>query len=248
MPWVLRCSDSTLLRRAQTSQCGVCTGCLKQPTVTLFISASTYSWPAWMKSRRSTWIIRWRCTFCKSGTIHVLRGSRSIRPVQFPIPHFKFAVGRVLEFLHATHIACNICLRRAAFFLGIRIDIEPLKLDPYNEYGPPGWLDSCSVSLSSIIENDIWTPDVYFINEKFSFKHTVTMMNAMFRLLPQGDVLYSIRITMKLSCQMDLSRTRSPNNNLLLCPTVYEIPLVQSRAPAVKSIYAINLLGFIWIT
>jgi len=80
-----------------------------------------------------------------------------------------------------------------------------LKLDPNNEYGPPGWLDSCSVSLSSIIENDIWTPDVYFINEKFSFKHTVTMMNAMFRLLPQGDVLYSIRITMKLSCQMDLS-------------------------------------------
>ena len=61
------------------------------------------------------------------------------------------------------------------------------------------------VSLSSIIENDIWTPDVYFINEKYSFKHTVTMMNAMFRLLPHGDVLYSIRITMKLACDMDLS-------------------------------------------
>ena len=32
------------------------------------------------------------------------------------------------------------------------------------------------------------------------------MMNAMFRLLPHGDVLYSIRITMKLACDMDLSR------------------------------------------
>ena len=95
-----------------------------------------------------------------------------------------------------------------------------LKLDPYGEHGPPGWLDHCSVSLSSIIENDIWTPDVYFINEKFSFKHTVTMMNAMFRLLPHGDILYSIRITMKLACQMDLSRTRFEIKVFLLVSTL----------------------------
>ena len=39
------------------------------------------------------------------------------------------------------------------------------------------------------------------------------MMNAMFRLLPHGDVLYSIRITMKLACDMDLSRKGILNVN-----------------------------------
>ena len=37
------------------------------------------------------------------------------------------------------------------------------------------------------------TPDVFFINEKVSFKHTVTMKNAMFRLLPDGNVIYSVK-------------------------------------------------------
>ena len=41
------------------------------------------------------------------------------------------------------------------------------------------------------INIDIKTPDVFFINEKVSFKHTVTMKNAMFRLLPDGNVIYS---------------------------------------------------------
>ena len=39
----------------------------------------------------------------------------------------------------------------------------------------------------------IKTPDVFFINEKVSFKHTVTMKNAMFRLLPDGNVIYSAK-------------------------------------------------------
>ena len=41
--------------------------------------------------------------------------------------------------------------------------------------------------------NYVKTPDVFFINEKVSFKHTVTMKNAMFRLLPDGNVIYSVR-------------------------------------------------------
>ena len=34
---------------------------------------------------------------------------------------------------------------------------------------------------------------MFFINEKVSFKHTVTMKNAMFRLLPDGNVIYSVK-------------------------------------------------------
>ena len=32
------------------------------------------------------------------------------------------------------------------------------------------------------------------------------MQNAMFRLLPNGQVVYSVRITMQMSCLMDLAR------------------------------------------
>ena len=31
-----------------------------------------------------------------------------------------------------------------------------LRLDPDGKYGPPGWLDNCSISLATSIENDIW--------------------------------------------------------------------------------------------
>ena len=48
-----------------------------------------------------------------------------------------------------------------------------LRLDPEGKYAPNGWFNNCSISLASSIENDIWTPDVYFVNEKVSFKHTV---------------------------------------------------------------------------
>ena len=48
-----------------------------------------------------------------------------------------------------------------------------LRLDPDGKYAQGGWFNNCSISLASSIENDIWTPDVYFVNEKVSFKHTV---------------------------------------------------------------------------
>ena len=35
-----------------------------------------------------------------------------------------------------------------------------LKLDPDGKYGPPGWLDNCSISLATSIENDIWVNTV----------------------------------------------------------------------------------------
>lgn len=31
-----------------------------------------------------------------------------------------------------------------------------LRLDPDGKYGPAGWLDNCSISLATSIENDIW--------------------------------------------------------------------------------------------
>lgn len=96
-----------------------------------------------------------------------------------------------------------------------------LVLDPNSEFGPPGWLDNCSLALSSVVEADIWVPDVFFVNEKSSFRHTVTMMNTMVRLYPDGNVFYSIRITMKLVCPMQMHKYPLDEQNCSLIMESY---------------------------
>jgi len=56
--------------------------------------------------------------------------------------------------------------------------------------------------LFEIIYFSFKTPDVFFINEKVSFKHTVTMKNAMFRLLPDGNVIYSVQDSNFKTCSI----------------------------------------------
>ncbi|CAN0411786.1 unnamed protein product [Lampetra fluviatilis] len=50
----------------------------------------------------------------------------------------------------------------------------------------------------------MWKPDLYFGNEESSTVHTVTTPNSMLRIHDNGDVLYSMRLTLTLSCPMDL--------------------------------------------
>ncbi|KAK2164275.1 hypothetical protein NP493_1423g01058 [Ridgeia piscesae] len=53
--------------------------------------------------------------------------------------------------------------------------------------------------------SDFWIPDVYFTNEKGSNQHIVIIPNKGIRLLPNGTVCFSTRLTLTLSCDMDLS-------------------------------------------
>jgi gamma-aminobutyric acid receptor subunit rho len=64
-------------------------------------------------------------------------------------------------------------------------------------------------------------PDVFFVNEKSSFRHTVTMMNTMVRLYPDGNVFYSIRITMKLVCPMQMHKYPLDEQNCSLIMESY---------------------------
>nr|XP_032835642.1 glycine receptor subunit alpha-2-like [Petromyzon marinus] len=50
----------------------------------------------------------------------------------------------------------------------------------------------------------MWKPDLYFGNEESATVHTVTTPNSMLRIHDNGDVLYSMRLTLTLSCPMDL--------------------------------------------
>ncbi|XP_046383441.1 glutamate-gated chloride channel-like [Ischnura elegans] len=54
-------------------------------------------------------------------------------------------------------------------------------------------------------DEDIWSPDLFFSNEKEGHTHDLLHPNSLVRISPEGDVLYSTRISLKLSCPMDLT-------------------------------------------
>ncbi|XP_068246212.1 glycine receptor subunit alpha-2-like isoform X2 [Palaemon carinicauda] len=54
------------------------------------------------------------------------------------------------------------------------------------------------------IQSKIWKPDTFFNNVKDAEIHRVTMNNILLRLNASGHVLYSMRITLKLSCSLKL--------------------------------------------
>ncbi|XP_063224797.1 gamma-aminobutyric acid receptor subunit alpha-2-like [Bacillus rossius redtenbacheri] len=61
-----------------------------------------------------------------------------------------------------------------------------------------------SLSLSIKMLERIWRPDTYFYNGKNSYVHTITVPNKLLRLSENGDILYSMRLTIKAKCPMQL--------------------------------------------
>lgn len=64
-------------------------------------------------------------------------------------------------------------------------------------------LKSLFVLFDQMLER-IWRPDTYFYNGKHSHIHTITVPNKLLRLSQDGDILYSMRLTIKASCPMEL--------------------------------------------
>ncbi|XP_059487384.1 gamma-aminobutyric acid receptor alpha-like [Neocloeon triangulifer] len=61
-----------------------------------------------------------------------------------------------------------------------------------------------SLSLNIKMLERIWRPDTYFYNGKNSYVHTITVPNKLLRLSQNGDILYSMRLTVKAKCPMEL--------------------------------------------
>ncbi|XP_058654886.1 glycine receptor, alpha 4a isoform X2 [Onychostoma macrolepis] len=68
----------------------------------------------------------------------------------------------------------------------------------YSEY------PDASLDLDPSMLDSIWKPDLFFANEKGANFHEVTTDNKLLRIFQNGNVLYSIRLTLILSCPMDL--------------------------------------------
>merc|ERR1719233_1117039 len=58
--------------------------------------------------------------------------------------------------------------------------------------------------LGSEFMKSIWVPDTFFVNEKESHYHQATTDNHFLRIMYTGDILKSVRLTVKASCPLDL--------------------------------------------
>lgn len=69
------------------------------------------------------------------------------------------------------------------------------------------YVDSTRGKLNYLTLTDptkVWMPDTFFRNEKEAKKHEIIVPNVYVRIYPNGDILYSIRISLTLACPMDL--------------------------------------------
>ncbi|CAL8094628.1 unnamed protein product [Calicophoron daubneyi] len=58
--------------------------------------------------------------------------------------------------------------------------------------------------VSPTFKEIMWLPDLFFRNGKEGRLHNMTCDNLLIRIEPDGMILYSQKITMRLACQMDL--------------------------------------------
>ena len=58
-----------------------------------------------------------------------------------------------------------------------------------------------NLTLDNRVADQLWVPDTYFLNDKKSFVHGVTVKNRMIRLHPDGTVLYGLRWVLLGTCE-----------------------------------------------
>uniref|UniRef100_A0A3B5QIG0 Gamma-aminobutyric acid type A receptor subunit beta2 n=1 Tax=Xiphophorus maculatus TaxID=8083 RepID=A0A3B5QIG0_XIPMA len=117
--------------------------------------------------------------------------------------------------------------------VGVGMNIDIASIDMVSEvnmdytltmYFQQAWRDkrlsyseiSLNLTLDNRVADQLWVPDTYFLNDKKSFVHGVTVKNRMIRLHPDGTVLYGLRITTTAACMMDLRRYPLDEQNCTL--------------------------------
>jgi len=74
--------------------------------------------------------------------------------------------------------------------------------DPRLAFKKKGSLDKLVVG-SDFMKN-IWVPDTFFVNEKEVHYHQATTDNQFLRIMHTGEILKSVRLTVKATCPLDL--------------------------------------------
>nr|XP_023694449.1 gamma-aminobutyric acid receptor subunit alpha-6-like isoform X2 [Paramormyrops kingsleyae] len=58
--------------------------------------------------------------------------------------------------------------------------------------------------LNNLMVTKVWTPDTFFRNGKRSVAHNMTAPNKLFRIMKNGTILYTMRLTIRAECPMRL--------------------------------------------
>ncbi|KAL3125308.1 hypothetical protein niasHT_000061 [Heterodera trifolii] len=61
-----------------------------------------------------------------------------------------------------------------------------------------------ATSEQADLTQQIWMPDTFFQNEKEARRHLIDKPNVLIRIHPDGQILYSVRLSLVLSCPMSL--------------------------------------------
>ncbi|KAM7099802.1 gamma-aminobutyric acid receptor subunit delta isoform 1-T1 [Molossus nigricans] len=97
--------------------------------------------------------------------------------------------------------------------VNVALAIEVASIDHISEVNM-SWRDSRlsynhtneTLGLDSRFVDKLWLPDTFVVNAKSAWFHDVTVENKLIRLQPDGVILYSIRITSTVACDMDLAK------------------------------------------
>ncbi|CAF0844269.1 unnamed protein product [Brachionus calyciflorus] len=78
--------------------------------------------------------------------------------------------------------------------------------DPRLTYSNSSWKHVEDITLHYDLVNKVWTPDAFFRNSKDAKSHKITVPNRLIRIFPEGRVLFSQRLTLRLECPMKLQK------------------------------------------
>uniref|UniRef100_A0A2K5Q9R0 Gamma-aminobutyric acid type A receptor subunit delta n=1 Tax=Cebus imitator TaxID=2715852 RepID=A0A2K5Q9R0_CEBIM len=103
-----------------------------------------------------------------------------------------------------------------------------------------------TLGLDSRFVDKLWLPDTFIVNAKSAWFHDVTVENKLIRLQPDGVILYSIRITSTVACDMDLAKYPMDEQECMLdlesCFLYRQSP--PARAPRARPGSAAHLCAF----
>uniref|UniRef100_A0A1I8I8J8 Neur_chan_LBD domain-containing protein n=1 Tax=Macrostomum lignano TaxID=282301 RepID=A0A1I8I8J8_9PLAT len=80
------------------------------------------------------------------------------------------------------------------------------KQQEHQQQQQPTVNESIGLTIDPRLIDEIWLPDIIFVNEKQAKYHDITIPNKLLRVKPNGDVYYSTRISLRLGCHMALYR------------------------------------------
>nr|XP_029543783.1 gamma-aminobutyric acid receptor subunit beta-1-like [Oncorhynchus nerka] len=186
------------------------------------VPASTAQLVMWTALDRGRWEI-----FCLFLMVAMVCGAQSANEPS----NMSFVKATVDKLLKGYDIRLRPDFGGAPVDVGMSIDIA--SIDMVSEvnmdytitmYFQQSWRDKrlsytgipLNLTLDNRVADSLWVPDTYFINDKKSFVHGVTVKNRMIRLHPDGTVLYGLRITTTAACMMDLRRYPLDEQNCTL--------------------------------